>query len=72
MAIVSLLHIGFHMKEFMMLCALWCITACIFHCFFPIHFYNMQNADETKYMLRDAESHLSPVFVSFVFPNALN
>jgi len=34
-------------------------------------FYNLKNADETKEMLRVAESLLSPVFISFVFQNAL-
>lgn len=38
LAVISLLHIGFHIKEFMMLCALWSITAFIFHCFFPYQF----------------------------------
>lgn len=53
---ISLLHTGFHIKEFGPLCLLCYIIACIFHCFLLTHFYNLKNADDTKQMLRVAES----------------
>lgn len=38
LAVISLLHTGFHLKGFMQLCALSCITVCVLHCFYPCQF----------------------------------
>lgn len=48
LAVIFLLHTGFHTEEFMQLCALSCITACVLHCFFLDNFYNLKKADDTK------------------------
>lgn len=48
LAVISLLHTGFHIKEFILLCVLCCITACVPHCFFLANFYNLENADDSK------------------------
>lgn len=48
LAVISLLHTGFHLKEFMQLSVLSCITACVLNCFSFANFYNLKNADYTK------------------------
>lgn len=47
LAVISLLHTGFHVKEFMQF-ILSCITVCVLPCFFLADFYNLKNADDTK------------------------
>lgn len=48
LAVISLLRTGFHIKDFMQLRALSCITVCVLHYFLPANFYNLKNADDTK------------------------
>lgn len=48
LAVIFLLHTGFHTEEFMQLCVWSCITACVLHCFFLDNFYNLKKADDTK------------------------